>query len=113
MIPTEKVRSIFVCYVKKILFDVFTAYGCTRQNKKITVNKQSKLVRLHCSSCGDIIETSLQPFTVFIKLTLAEIIILWLLKSGITMLIHYKDDIEFITEFPCLLGHPVSKCNSF
>ena len=23
------------------------------------------------------------------------------------MLIHTKDDIEFVTEFPCLLGHPV------
>ena len=29
------------------------------------------------------------------------------LKSSITMLIHNKDDIEFVTEFPCLLGHPV------
>ena len=27
---------------------------------------------------------------------------------GITMLIHNKDDIEFVTEFPCFLGHPVS-----
>ena len=26
------------------------------------------------------------------------------LKSGITMLIHNKEDIEFVTEFPCLLG---------
>ena len=34
-------------------------------------------------------------------------IILWLLKLGITMLIHDKDDIEFVTEFPCFLGHPV------
>ena len=25
----------------------------------------------------------------------------------ITMLINNKDDIEFVTEFPCLLGHPV------
>ena len=25
------------------------------------------------------------------------------------MLIHNKDDIQFVTEFPCLLGHPVSK----
>ena len=38
-----------------------------------------------------------------------DIIILWLLKLGITMLIHNKDDIEFVTEFPCLLGHPVDK----
>ena len=25
----------------------------------------------------------------------------------ITMLIHNKDDIEFVTEFPCFLGHSV------
>ena len=24
-----------------------------------------------------------------------------------TMLIYNKDDIEFVTEFPCFLGHPV------
>ena len=29
------------------------------------------------------------------------------MKSGITMLIHNKNYIEFVTEFPCLLGHPV------
>jgi len=29
------------------------------------------------------------------------------LKLGITMLIHNTDDIEFVTEFPCFLGHPV------
>ena len=34
-------------------------------------------------------------------------IILWLLKLGTTMLIHNKDDIQFVTEFPCFLGHPV------
>ena len=31
---------------------------------------------------------------------------------GITILnqrIFWKDDIEFVTEFPCLLGHPVVK----
>jgi len=55
---------------------------------------------------GDSIDTSLQSFTLFTKLTLA-ILILWLLKLGITMLIHNKDDIEIATEFPCFLGHPV------
>ena len=30
------------------------------------------------------------------------------MKLGITMLIHNKDDIEFVTESPCFLGHPVS-----
>ena len=38
-------------------------------------------------------------------------IIVCLLKSievrYYTMLIHNKEDIEFVTEFPCLLGHPV------
>ena len=68
----------------------------------------SKLVRLHCSSCGDIMDTSLQSFTLFIKLALRHNNILWLLKLGITMLIQNKDDIKFVTEFPCFLGHPVS-----
>ena len=27
------------------------------------------------------------------------------------MLIHNKDDIEFVTEFPCFLGHPVYQFN--
>ena len=31
------------------------------------------------------------------------------LKLGITMLIYNKDDIQFVTEFPCFLGHPVAK----
>ena len=30
-------------------------------------------------------------------------------KLGITLLNHNKDDIQFVTEFPCLLGHPVYK----
>ena len=30
-----------------------------------------------------------------------------MLKLGITMVFHNKDDIEFVTEFPCFLGHPV------
>ena len=29
-------------------------------------------------------------------------------EPGISMLMHNKDDIEFVTEFLCLLGHPVS-----
>ena len=29
------------------------------------------------------------------------------MKLGITMLNHNKDDIQFVTEFPCFLGHPV------
>jgi len=35
------------------------------------------------------------------------------LKLGITMLIHNKDDIEFVTEFPCFLGHPVPDLGFF
>ena len=29
------------------------------------------------------------------------------------MLIHNKDDIEFVTEFPCFLGHPVPDLGFF
>ena len=39
--------------------------------------------------------------------------ILWLLKLGITILVHYKDDIEFVTEVPCFLGHPVQYTNKY
>ena len=35
------------------------------------------------------------------------------MKLVITMLIHNKGDIEFVTEFPCLLGHPVFKIQEF
>ena len=28
------------------------------------------------------------------------------------MLIHNKDDFEFVTEFPCFLGHPVDETNT-
>ena len=30
------------------------------------------------------------------------------MKLGITMPIHNKDDIEFVTKFPCILGTPCS-----
>ena len=33
------------------------------------------------------------------------------MKLVITMLIHNKDDIEFVTEFPCFLGHPVPEAH--
>jgi len=36
-----------------------------------------------------------------------------LLKLGITMLIHNKDDIEFVTELTCFLGHPVHLFKNF
>ena len=83
VIPTEKavIWKSFVCYFYILFVYVLTATGCT--------------------------DTSFQSFTLFIKSTLADIIILWLLKLGITMLIHNKDDIKFVTEFPCFLGHPV------
>ena len=40
---------------------------------------------------------------------LADMRILWLLKLGITMLLRNKDYIQFVTEFPCFLRHPVVK----
>ena len=63
---------------------------------KTRVNLSVFMVHGH----GDIIDTSLQSYTLFIKKTLADTIILWLLNLGITMLIHNKDDIVFVTEFP-------------
>ena len=108
MVPTEKalIRKIFVCYDYNLFVYVLTAYGCIQ-----TVYKQSKLVRLYFSSCKGVIDTSFQSFTLSIKKTLAKIKILWLLKLGITMLIHSKGDIVFVTEFPCLLWK--AKCIDF
>ena len=64
VIPTEKavICISFVCYVHILFVYVLTATDCTYR-----LYKQSKLVSLHCSSCGDIIDTSLQSFTLFIK----------------------------------------------
>jgi len=78
VIPTEKavICKSFVCYVHILFVYVLTAYVYLVINKKIAVYKQSKLDRLHCSSCGDIIDSSLQSFTLFIKKTLSDIIIL-------------------------------------
>ena len=43
---------------------------------------------------------------VYVKYTLADEITKYVFTSGITILILKKGDIEFVTEFPCLLGHP-------
>ena len=34
-------------------------------------------------------------------------------EIGITRLIHIKDDIDFVTEFPCVLEHPVQYSLNF
>ena len=90
VIPTEKavICKSFDCYFHIL----FVYYDCTRL---YAVYKQIKLVRLHCSSCKDVIDTSLQSFH---KINSSRHNIL---KLGITMLIHNKDDIQFVTEFPC------------
>ena len=54
VIHTEKavIRKIFVCYVYNLFVYVLTAVqGVLSKRRKL----QSKLVRLHCSSCVDII----------------------------------------------------------
>ena len=77
-------------------------FDCIQENYSIQL--QNKLISLYCSSCGDIRHTSLQPFTVFkINSSRHNNII------AFEMLINNKYDIEFVTEFPCLLGHPVQK----
>ena len=44
---------------------------------------------------------------VYVKYTLADEIT-YVFTSGIAILILKKDDIEFVTEFPRFLGHPVN-----
>ena len=43
------------------------------------------------------VDTSVQPFTVFIKLTLADELCYDILKSGITLLLRTKDDLKIVT----------------
>ena len=56
----------FVC----LCFDCLQLYLVKQEN-----------YHFQCASCRDIIDTSFQPFTVFIKETLADIIILCLLNQ--------------------------------
>ena len=111
MIPNEKavICKNLVCYALHILFVyVLTAYGCTRLRKTRKLEYTNRVnFRHHCLSCGDIIDTSLQSFTLFIKYTLADIIILWLLKIRYYNANSNKDNIQFVTEFPCFFGHLV------
>ena len=75
-----------------------------------TVYKQSKLARLHCSSCGDIIYTYIftVSLTLFIKKNSSRHNYIMAFEiRRITMLINNKDDIELFTELQCFLGHPV------
>ena len=68
MIPTEKPVILldfrlclqFVC----LCFDCIQLKLVKQENYSYT---QSKHVRIHCSSCGDVKDTSLQPFNVFIN----------------------------------------------
>ena len=96
LIPTEKavIRKIFVCYVYNLYVYVLTAYCCTYILYTNRVNLSSLFILLiHYRP----IFTAIYCFH--------KINLLWLLKLGITMLNHNKDEIEFVTEFPCLLGH--------
>ena len=82
MKPTEKaevIRRIFVCYVYNLFVYVLTAQGCT-YSKQNTVNMSVCIVHFHRKKLKDIIR-------------------IWLLKSGITIIMLCKDDLE--------LGHPV------
>ena len=110
VIPTEKpeIWKSFVCYVHILFVYVLTPYD--RKTRKIAVYKQSKLFRLHCSSSGDIIDIR-HIFTVFypfhkINSSRHNNIMAFEIRYY-TLLIHNKDDIQFVIEFPCFLGHPV------
>ena len=79
------------------------------KTRKFQYAHSSKLVSLPCSSWVDIIDTSLQPFTVFnhkLNSSRHNYIMAFEIRY---YLIHNKDDIECVTEFPCFLGHPVHK----
>ena len=102
VIPSKKavIRKIFIFYVYNLFVYVLTVYGCTCKTRENCNNCLSSLFILQTA------ETLQSHLTVVINKR-QHTIILQLVKSGISMLILNKDDLEFITEFPCLLGHPV------
>ena len=78
-------------------FNVFFTTGCP--------NKHGNSVTNSISSFQIILWFSIVIPTE--KAVIYKSFVCHILKLGITMLIHNKDDIEFVTEFPCFLGHPV------
>ena len=72
--------------------------------------KHSTVGSLQCLSCRNVKTFSRitkQSFIVYIKYTVADVTLFWPLKLGNTTPILYKYDFEFVSVFPCFLGHPV------
>ena len=110
VIPTEKavIRKIFVCYVYNLFVYVLTMH--TVVLCKTRKFQYTNRVNLSSSSLFILKRHYRHIFTAiyrFHKINSSRHNNIRALKLGITMLIHIKDDIEFVTEFQCLLRHPV------
>ena len=56
----------------------------------------------YCVYCSLVLEQSTLLYKLIVySMKYSILIILWLLKLGIIVLINNKDDIQFVTEFPC------------
>ena len=98
MIPTETavICKIFVCHLYNLF--VYVWFDCIVHIRKL---KYTNRVNFSVLTVLLAEMTHLYSHLPFSKKALADITILCLLESGITLLILNKDDIEFVTEFPC------------
>ena len=102
VLPTEKVVICisFVCYVHTL--NLFMFWLHTVVLGKTRTFQYTNRVNLSVFTVHLTETLSLQSFYPFHEINSGgHKILLWLLKLGITILIHNKDDIQFVTEFPC------------
>ena len=108
MIPYwESCNQSFVCLFTFCLFMFWLHIVVPRKIRKLRYTNRVNLSVFTLHLAETLYRHIFSVFYPFLKL--ADIRILWLLKLGITMLIYNKDDIKFVTEFPCFLGHPVDE----
>ena len=109
MIPTEK-AIICRTLVSSPMFTIYF-YVLTEPDGWIySIRHSYKLVNFHYSSYREKLQTYKTAFYRFYKINSIQTWYrLWLSKSGITMLILNKDNLKFVIQFPCLLGHPVCR----
>ena len=109
VIPTEKVviRKIFVCYVYNLFVYVLTATVVLSKTRKLQYTNRVNLSVFTVHPAETLYRHIFTVFYPFHKINSSRHNNIMALKLGITMLNHNKDDMEFVTEFPCFLGHPV------
>jgi len=115
VIPTEKACITVRVSSAMFTFCLFIFWLHTVVLRKTRKLQYTNRVNLSVFTVHQLWRLYRHIFTVFYpfhKINSSRHNTLWILKLGITMLIHNKDDIQFVTEFPWyFLGHPVTPKN--